>query len=106
MEWSVGRSWGGKTVRGCAVADEFHHTLGRGFGKSALRPGARGVLEAAKPVRQQILALLENGKISYSVALVAMSKVMLEIAITGLGMEEGKARAVLASFFVLDEQKH
>jgi len=74
-----------------------------------LRPGARGVedtLEAAKPVRRQILALLENGKISYGVALVAMSKAMLEIAITGLGMEERKARTVLASFFLLDEQKH
>jgi hypothetical protein len=63
-------------------------------------------LEAAKPVRRQILLLLENGKVPYSTALVAMSKAMLEIAITGLGMEERKARALLASFFILDEQKH
>jgi len=57
-------------------------------------------LKASRPVRRQIMLLLQDGNVPYTAALLALSEAMLDIAIRCMGMEEQQARAFLASFFI------
>jgi len=50
-------------------------------------------------VKTRIGLALKDDKVSYAVAITAMAKLMLEIAVLGCGKEEQDARAFCSSMF-------
>jgi len=58
------------------------------------------LLEQAYPVRQRIALLLKDNKVGYTVAIVAMTQVMMDIGVLGLGLSEQQARRVMADLFM------
>jgi hypothetical protein len=65
-------------------------------------PPNEELLEQAYPVRQLIAQLLKDKKVSYTVAIVACTQVMLDIGVQGLGLSEQEARRVMADLFITD----
>jgi len=63
------------------------------------------VLEAARPIKQHIAVLLKNEDVSYTIAMVAMTQVMMDIAVLGLGQTEQQARGLCAALFLTDDVK-
>jgi hypothetical protein len=64
------------------------------------------VLDEARPVKHRIALLLQDGKVGYTIALVAMTQVMMDIVVLGFGKTEPEARAFLTSLFIPEENEH
>jgi hypothetical protein len=62
--------------------------------------------KAAKPIRHRINVFLRDNNVSYTVALIAMTQVMMDIAVYGLGQTEQDARKLLMSLFLTDDMKN